>query len=154
MLPQLACYELVIPACRWRNDSRLGFTAARQPGSLHRPTPQGAILFIAPGRWLVVGDALEAEAQAIARMQAADAAVIDVTAKWCRLHIAGTEAHGSLSRVLDLHQVLGKRDCASVTVLDCPAVLARCEGGYELWVTRSCVEWLCETLVRLPGWSL
>jgi sarcosine oxidase gamma subunit len=124
-----------------------------RPGSIQRPLPTGAILLIAPARWLLMGDALSSHASELALLRERGASLVDVSAKWCRFEFAAARAHECLSRVIDLAQVMGGgRDCAALTVLDCPAVLLRSGAGYELWVMRSFAEWLHQRLIALPGW--
>ena len=62
---------------------------------------------------------------------------IDVTGKWERYTVRGPGAARLLACALSLDAVLGNRDCAAVTIFDCPAIVARCRDGFDLWVLSS-----------------
>ena len=151
-LPQAPCLELTLPTERHGAGPELAFIRGMRPGSIQRPLATGAILLIAPGRWLLMGDALSSHASELALLRERGASLVDVSAKWCRFEFAAARAHECLSRVVDLHLVMGGRDCAAITVLDCPSLLVRSGAAYELWVMRSFAEWLHRTLIALPGW--
>jgi heterotetrameric sarcosine oxidase gamma subunit len=137
------CHELVVPISRLQADPSL---AAQPPGVVRRYADGGALLHMGPGRWLLVGRALEWESATVTAAEACGGLLVDVSAKWRRLSVTGTRAELHLSRLLSVTQVLHERGCAPVAVLDCPAVLARCEDGFELWVARSWAAWLHESL--------
>ncbi|HTT02964.1 MAG TPA: hypothetical protein VMG11_12840 [Steroidobacteraceae bacterium] len=152
ILPQAPCLELTLPTGLHGAGPGLAFMLAMRPGAIQRLSPTGAILFIAPGRWLLTGDVLESQAQELSVLRECGACLVDISAKWCRFELAAARAPECLSRVIDVAQVLDGRDCAAVTILDCPALLARSGAGYELWVMRSFAQWLYERLIALPGW--
>jgi sarcosine oxidase gamma subunit len=140
------CHEIVTPLRALERDATLGFPAAQQPGAAAELARGARILHFAPGRWLLTADALEREAERIARLMRAGAVAIDGRAKWCRIELSGGRAPETLSGLLPLEQVLGSRGCAAATLLDCPGVLTASDAGLEFWVGRSWASWLHETL--------
>jgi sarcosine oxidase gamma subunit len=144
LMEDARCFELVIPTARLRPDSSSGETP---PGGVRRYADGAAALHMAPGRWLLVGRAVEWESAALVTAQACGGSLVDVSGKWLRLSVTGAQAQSHLARFLSVTQVLQDRGCAPVSVLECPALLARCERGFELWTTRSWAMWLHETLL-------
>jgi sarcosine oxidase gamma subunit len=144
------CRELVIPMSRLRADPSL---AAQRPGSVRRYPDGAASLHMGPGRWLLIGRATEWESAIVMAAEACGGLLVDVSAKWRRLSVAGTKAELHLSRLLNVTQMLHGRGCAPVAVLDCPALLAQCEDGFELWVARSWAVWLHESLTAIDRHS-
>ena len=141
-MEETRCHELVVPLSRLAADPSL----AAGPGSVRRYADGAAVLHMGPGRWLLTGHALEREPALVATAEASGGSLLDVSGKWLRLSVTGAEAPGHLSQFLSLRQVLHARDCAPVSILDCPTLLARCERGFELWTTRSWARWLQESL--------
>lgn len=141
-LEEARCYELVFPS------SRLGAgpSPRGQPGSVRRYADGAAVLHTGPGRWLLVGQAIRQESTAVGAAAVAGGSLLDVSGKWLRLLVTGADAEPCLAQFLSVAQVLHGRGCAPVNVLDCPVLLARCEGGFELWTTRSWAKWLYESL--------
>jgi hypothetical protein len=142
LMEQARCQELVIPS-RLRADAS---PAAGPPGSVRRYPDGAAVLHMGPGRWLLVGDAALREAALVFAAQACGGSLLDVSGKWLRLSVTGAQAQDCLLQYLNVTQVLHGRGCAPVGILDCPTLLARCEGGFELWTTRSWATWLHESL--------
>ena len=140
------CHELIVPISRLNADPSL---AAQRPGSVRRYPDGAASLHMGPGRWLLVGRAVEWESATVTAAEACGGWLIEVSAKWRRLSVTGTKAQLHLSRLLNVAQVLHERVCAPVAVLDCPALLARCQDGFELWVARSWAPWLHEALIAI-----
>jgi sarcosine oxidase gamma subunit len=146
-IEEAPCHELTIPAALGAARS----PAAQAPGGVRRYADGAAVLHMAPGRWLLVGAAISWESATLVTAQAHGGSLIDVSGKWLRLSVTGAEAHDHLSRFLNLTQLLRDRDCAPVSILDCPTLLARYDGGFELWVTRSWAKWLHESLIAAAG---
>lgn len=145
LLSAARCHELVIPNSRLRADPAPG---SGRPGSVRRYADGAAVLHMGPGRWLLAGQAIMRESALVVAAEASGGSLLDVGAKWLRLSVSGAEAEGFVAQFLSVAQVLHERDCAPVGILDCPALLARCEGGFELWTTRSWARWLQESLSR------
>jgi len=100
---------------------------------------QQVALHFAPGRWLLP----EPSVALIRAFEASPAAtLVDVDGKYRRILIGGGGAGPALRSTIALDSVLGgRRDCAAVTLFDCPTILARSVSpgteGYEVWVHAS-----------------
>ena len=81
----------------------------------HRP------LAIAPGRWLW----LDADVVETAAALGPHASVADVEGKWTAFTCGGPRARRAFAAAVDVDRVLQARGCASLTLFDCPVVLAR-----------------------------
>jgi sarcosine oxidase gamma subunit len=141
------CQELVIPTSQLRTVPSF---ASGPPGSVRRYAQGTAVLHMEPGRWLLVGHATEREPTLVVTAEAAGGSLLDVSGKWLRLSVTGADAESRLAQFLSVARVLRDRDCAPVSILDCPTLLARCERGFELWTTRSWARWLQESLTVTP----
>jgi len=102
------------------------------------PGGQQVALHFAPGRWLLP----ESSVELIRAFEASPAAtLVDVDGKYRRILIGGGAAGPALSSTIALDSVLAGRDCAAVTLFDCPAILGRAAPlwgeGYEVWVHAS-----------------
>ena len=118
-----------------------------EAGSVRRDAQQQpSLLHFAAGRWLVA-DAGAEQQQALLEAAAGNAAgvVVDVTGKWCGLELTGPGATALLAFSIDVAAVLDGRECAAVTLMDCPAIVARSVAGYHLWVQASHVDHFLET---------
>ncbi len=145
LVEEVRCHELVVPVSRLPAAAAPG---AEPPGSVRRYADGAAVLHVGPGRWLLAGHAIERESSAVVAAQVSGGSLLDVSGKWLRLCVTGAQAQGHLSHFLNVTQVLHGRDCAPVTILDCPTLLARRERGFELWTGRSWATWLHESLTR------
>jgi len=89
---------------------------------------QGTILQIAADRWLIPN-----------RQPALPAGfvVTDVTGKWREIRLTSPSAASLLANTVDVAALLAGRDCARTALFDCPAILARLDLGYSVWVERS-----------------
>jgi sarcosine oxidase gamma subunit len=94
-----------------------------------------SILHYAADRWLVSGPGVSATLLAAAAPQAY--ATIDVTGKWQAFRLCGERSGRLLASTIDIETALAGRDCAGVTLFDCPAIVARTDGMYLVWVQRS-----------------
>ena len=90
------------------------------PGSLRT-----TLLPTAQGRWLW----LEPDAGRLPELLERGLIVVDVDGKWVTYAAEPHVARRILAAALDVDEVLRLRGCASVTLFDCPAVLARLDGG-------------------------
>jgi heterotetrameric sarcosine oxidase gamma subunit len=125
------------------------------------PAPPGAawrdgaghatLLHFAPGRFLAPAPTAEI-ARHLAALEATGVGrLFDVDGKWRALTVAGPGAARLLSAGADAEAVLAHRDCAALTLLDCPVVLARVGEGFDLWVQASYATDLRASLERLSG---
>ena len=71
--------------------------------------------------------------------------LINASGKWVPVDIEGPGAARLLASTLDIEAVLSNRDCAAVTLFDCPAVVARVTQGFRLWVQASYAAHLLAT---------
>jgi heterotetrameric sarcosine oxidase gamma subunit len=109
---------------------------------------QCELLHFAPGRWL----APEPSAQLQSRLAAAAAAgagvQIGVDGKWHALTIAGPGAEQALARTVALEAILAGRECAALTLFDCPSIIARSPATFDVWVQASYAADLMTSLER------
>lgn len=118
-----------------------GFDPAAWPvapgGAIRDATDQACLLHFAPHRWLAPNPTNEMEQQLDSAAHAGAGVKLDVTGKWQRITITGPGAVRLLASAIELNATLDGRDCAAVTLFDCPAIIARRNGGFELWVQSS-----------------
>lgn len=100
------------------------------------PAVTGALNF-APGRWLLPEATHERLSALKPSLDSGEAALVDVTGKWVRLVLNGPTALPVLRRAIAVDIVMEGRDCAALRLFDCPAVLARATGGFDIWVEAS-----------------
>ena len=55
---------------------------------------------------------------------------------------------GGLASGADVEALLEGRDCAALSLFDCPVIVARAEEGLELWLQSSYAQFLDERLAR------
>ena len=127
-----SCLELMFPAAR---RDLLQHPWNGTPGTVSRPAAQAAALNFAPARWLL----LDADAAVVADAVAAGAVAIDVEGKWRCFDVRGAQAASLLSSGVNVAAVLEARDCAAVSLFDCPAVITRRSSGdgFEVYVSAS-----------------
>ena len=110
------------------------------PGAVLRDAAQQPrLLHFSPGRWLLPAPTPKLAAQLDAATRAGLGVTIDASGKWERLDIVGPGAARLLACAIEIHGVLEGRDCAAVRLFDCPAVVARVQHGYAVWVQASYV---------------
>ena len=125
-----------------------------EPGAVRRDAQQQpALLHFAPARWLAPAPAPELRRLLEAAASVGVGSLIDASGKWLPVDIEGPGAARLLACSLDIKAVLGSRDCAAVTLFDCPAVVARMADGFRLWVQASYASHLLAT-ARQCGASL
>jgi hypothetical protein len=135
------------------------------PGALQRGTDMSAgtgidngssagravLLHFAPGRFLAPAPTPDTERRLLALQAAGVGALFDVEGKWQAVALTAPGAERALSSTIDLAQALGGRDCAALHLFDCPAILSRRGGGFELWIEASYAVALHEVLSELLG---
>jgi heterotetrameric sarcosine oxidase gamma subunit len=95
------------------------------------------LLHFAPARWLAPSPGVEIAALVESAERASAGTVADVTGKWREYRLSGPDAARALACSIDSAAVLDGRECAAVTLFDCPCVLARTTDGYVIWVRAS-----------------
>jgi hypothetical protein len=127
------------------------------PGAVQRDTDVGAgravLLHFAPGRFLAPAPTADTERRLLALQAAGVGALFDVEGKWQAFALTAPGAERALSSTIDLAQALGGRDCAALHLFDCPAILSRRGGGFEVWVEASYAVAFGEVLGELLGES-
>jgi len=112
-----------------------------------RPT----VLHFAPDRWLIPAPAPAVLQQVVALEHAGCGMLIDVEGKWHELRVAADDAQRLLARSIDVAAVLTDRECAAVVLFDCPAILARRDDAFNLWIAASYVQSLLALSTALPN---
>jgi sarcosine oxidase gamma subunit len=110
-----------------------------------------AILHIAPGRWLIPEPASEMLTLLDAVTSGGAGAQIDVSGKWHALTLRGRDALRILAATVEPEEVLNGRQCAQVTLFDCPSIIARTDGGFDVWVQASYATALIASLERVSS---
>jgi heterotetrameric sarcosine oxidase gamma subunit len=114
----------------------VGWPAA--PGAVrHDEQGRPVLLHFAPARWLVPAPHPDIAALIEAATQAGAGAIVAVDGKWRAMELTGPGAARLLASTVDVEAVLDGRECAAVTLFDCPALLARVPGGFAVWVRAS-----------------
>jgi heterotetrameric sarcosine oxidase gamma subunit len=114
----------------------VGWPAA--PGAVrHDEGGRPVLLHFAPARWLIPAPHPDVTALVEAATAAGAGAVVDVEGKWTALGLLGPGAARLLASTVDVEALLEGRECAAVTLFDCPAVLARVPDGFAIWVRSS-----------------
>ena len=117
-----------------------------EPGAVRRDAQQQpALLHFAPARWLAPAPAPELRRLLEGAASAGAGSLVDASGKWVAVDIAGAGAVRLLACTLDIESVLGNRECAAVTLFDCPAVVARVPQGFRSWVQASYAAYLLAT---------
>jgi heterotetrameric sarcosine oxidase gamma subunit len=108
------------------------------PGAVIRDgTGRCELLHIAPGHWLVPEPSTEVAARLDAAAAAGAGVRIGVDGKWQAVSIAGPGAQRALARTIALDTILAGRDCAALTLFDCPSIIARADAAFDIWVQAS-----------------
>jgi sarcosine oxidase gamma subunit len=115
------------------------------PGGAQFVAGEPRLLHFAPGRWFAPAATPEIQALFAAASARGDGTPLDVTGKWCGFDIAGTAAGRLLAFSLDVDAALAGRDCAAVTLLDCPAIIARPGANFIAWVQSSYARHFSDT---------
>ena len=106
---------------------------------------QPALLHFAPARWLAPAPTPELRRLLEGAASAGAGSLINASGKWLPVDIEGPGAARLLASTLDIEAVLSNRDCAAVTLFDCPAIVVRVTQGFRLWVQASYAAHLLAT---------
>jgi hypothetical protein len=130
------CFEFVTYGAL-PDDCRL----PARPGQVSRDADgRPALLHFAPRRWLVVSPGANLKAGLADLDDRGLGALVDVDEKWLPLRVG--EPSKSLGTCIAAGAVLRDRQCAAVSIFDCPAIIAGGESGIDLWVASSFVDTL------------
>ena len=147
-LTAAAAAELPASPGAVQRDTDIGVGTNIDSGS---STGRAALLHFAPGRFLAPAPTPDTERRLLALQAAGAGALFDVEGKWRAFALTAPGAERALSSTIDLAQALGGRDCAALHLFDCPAILSRRGGGFELWIEASYAVALHEVLSELLG---
>lgn len=107
----------------------------RRPGEVQYLEGEPVLLYVAPGRWFAPA-AAEAVRTRLAGL-GESGTTVDLEGYWARIDVTGPRATAVLSATIDVLAVLDGRDCAAVTLFDCPARVVRLGNGYAVWTRAS-----------------
>ncbi len=146
-LPMASCCELVALPAATPQHFDTGWPLA--PGAVRSDSDGRAeLLHFAPGRWLMP----DPQPQLLAQLQRQGVTTLyDVEGKWRRCVLVGPAAARALGASISVESVLAGRECAAVTLFDCPAVLRRAGGEFELWTLSSYLEAFKRALQAAQG---
>lgn len=105
----------------------------------HDAAGHPVLLHFAPARWLAPSPGAEITALVQSAEQASAGSLVDVTGKWREFRLSGPDVLRVLGCSIDAAAVLEGRECAAVTLFDCPAIVARGMDGFETWLQASYV---------------
>lgn len=146
IIPLPAEEALEFVAYAWPAHGRLSPEWPLDPGAVRRDAQQQpALLHFAPARWLAPAPDPALRRLLEGAASAGAGSLIDASGKWVPVDIEGPGAARLLASTLDVGAVLGSRDCAAVTLFDCPAIVARVPRGFRLWVQASYAAHLLAT---------
>lgn len=138
--PLAACYEFVAYPGREVDAAAISAWPARPGQALRDAAGRPLLLHFAPDRWLVPAPPPILLQELSALERAGRGCLIDVEAKWQEVRIASEHAHYILSSSIDVETVLAARQCAAVTLFDCPAILARSDSTFSIWIATSFLQ--------------
>jgi sarcosine oxidase gamma subunit len=149
-LPLAACCEFVAYPGRGVEAAAISAWPATPGQVLRDATGRPALLHFAPDRWLVPAPT-PSLLQELSSLEAAGRGfLIDVEGKWQEVRIAVELAHHILSSSIDVETVLAARDCAAVMLFDCPAILARSDTTFNVWIAVSYLQSFLAVSTSLP----
>jgi len=108
-----------------------------EPGRAQFVAGAARLLHFAPGRWFAPAADPGIQALLEAASARGDGTLLEVTGKWCGFDITGGAALRLLAFSMDVAAALAGRDCAAVTLFDCPAIIAPAGAGFVAWVQSS-----------------
>jgi sarcosine oxidase gamma subunit len=149
-LPLASCFEFVAYPGRTVDTVRMSAWPAKAGAALRDAAGRPTVLHFAPDRWLVPAPAPPLLQQLQVLERAGCGTLIDVTGKWQELRIAPEDARALLARSIDFEAVLTDRECAAIMLFDCPALLARREDAFNLWIAASFIQSVLALSATLP----
>ena len=81
----------------------------------------------------------------------AGAVAVDVTGKWHGYRLHGSLSSNVLARGVQTGMVLAGRNCAALSLFDCPVVLLQSAETSEVWVPASYAESLYNALNKMEN---
>jgi sarcosine oxidase gamma subunit len=150
-LPLAACFEFVAhPGTAVVADAISAWPGI--PGQvLWDGSGRPALLHFAPDRWLAPAPAPALLRELTSLARGGCGVLIEVEGKWQEVRIAAAHARRILSASIDVETVLAGRECAAILLFDCPAILARHDGAFNLWIAASFVQSLVAVSAVVPN---
>jgi hypothetical protein len=127
------CFEWHAPTAFWANEVSPGYALIQGDTRL---------LHFAPRFLLTINQGAVAPPVATA----AEAIGIDVTGKWHGYRLHGSSSPAVLAAGVPSGTVLAGRNCAALSLFDCPVVLLSTPDSSEVWVPASYAESLASAL--------
>jgi sarcosine oxidase gamma subunit len=149
--PPAACYEFVAYPGRDVQAAAISAWPATPGQALREATGRLALLHFAPDRWLVPAPPPNLLHELSLLERAGRGNLIDVEGKWQEVRIASECAHPILSSSIDVQTVLADRQCAAVMLFDCPAILARGDTTFNVWIAASYLQNFLTVSTSLPA---
>jgi hypothetical protein len=150
-LPLAACFEFVAhPGTAVVADAISAWPA--NPGQvLWDASGRPALLHFAPHRWLAPAPAPALLRELTSLARGGCGVLIEVEGKWQEVRIAAEHARRILSGSIGVEGILAGRECAAILLFDCPAILARHGGAFNVWIAASFVQSLLAVSAALPN---
>jgi len=150
-LPLESCFEFVAYPGRGISASAFGAWPAGAGETLRDAAGRPTVLHFAPDRWLVPAPSPSLISHLISLERAGCGTLIDVDGKWQDLRIVAEHAQRMLARTIDVETVLADRDCAAIRLFDCPAIVARHEAAFNLWIAASFAQSFLAVSSAMPN---
>ena len=90
-----------------------------------------------PGRWLLSEPNDDMLAFVQSAVTAGAGMATSVHGKWRLVALTGSGSKKMLTAGADLDSMLTGRQCAALSLFDCPAIVATRRDGYDVWVGAS-----------------
>lgn len=132
-----ACLEFVAPT---GSMSLIADVLPVTPGGVAYDDTGGPLaLHVALRRWLVPSPAEALRLKLLAFQTRGLGAVAEVDGKWQWFRMEGAAGLRLLESTVE-SETLSGRECASVTLFDCPAIVARRNNGFDVWIAASYLD--------------
>jgi len=150
-LPLAACFEFVAHSGTAVVADAISAWPANPGQALWDASGRPALLHFAPDRWLVPAPAPTLLRELTSLARGGCGVLIEVEGKWQEVRIAAEHARRVLSGSIDVEAVLARRECAAILLFDCPAILARHDGAFNVWIAASFVQSLLAVIAVVPN---
>lgn len=132
------------------DPGRFGADWPTKPGGVLRDAGGACeALHFAPGRWLLPAPSASLLARCGELAAAGVATLVDTEGKWLPLTVEGAVGARRLAAGAPLGLMLSGRDCAALTLFDCPVIVGRGRDSFDVWVPASYAAHL-EKALGLP----
>jgi sarcosine oxidase gamma subunit len=149
-LPLAPCFEFVAYPGREITTAASGAWPGRAGQVLRDAAGRATLLHFAPDRWLAPAPEPTVMLQLASLERAGCGTLIDVAGKWQELRFMGQYAPRLLARGIDVETALADRDCAALSLFDCPAIVACHAAAFNVWVAPSFARSFLEVTAAMP----